>query len=70
MIIGVGCSYGLRLLAIERLFEHALDEVLQLVTVAAGVDFEPPVKVSSDLESRGRDWRWWSSGHSGKICAL
>ena len=62
-IIGVGCSYGLRFLAVQAFFEHALDEVLELVALPASVDFEPPVKVGGDLESRRWDWWWRSCDH-------
>lgn len=63
-------SRKLRLLAVERLFQDALDEVLELVALPARVDLEPPVKVGGDLEGRCWNWWWWSGGHGGKICAL
>ena len=60
-------SRKLRLLAVERLFKDSLDEVLELVTVAASVDLEPAVKVGGDFESRCWDWWWWSDGHGIKL---
>jgi hypothetical protein len=43
------------LFAVERFFEDALHEVLQLVTLLAGVNFNAAVKIGADFECA--DWR-------------
>ena len=46
---------------VKGFFKNALHEVLQLVSVLAGVDFEAAVKIGRDFESR----RWWWFGWGG-----
>ena len=61
---------GSWLFAVKAFFKDSLDEVLETVAVLNGMDLDAAVKVSADLERCGGRWRWWSRGHSDKICAL
>lgn len=46
--------------AVKGFFQHFLHEVLELVSVLAGVDFEAAVEIGGDFE--GRRWWWFGWG--------
>lgn len=57
------------LFAVKRLFKNALNEILELVSLLAGVDLEAAVEVGRDFKGRCRRWFGWSECHN-LICSF
>lgn len=53
--------------AVEGFFQHALDEILELKAVLAGVDFEAAVEIGGDFEGRSWWWFWRGECHGVKL---